>query len=169
MGTEMTAATEADARAFAIERHADQRYGDQPYVVHLAAVRAVLAEAGIAGAFGIAAWLHDVVEDTRTTQDEVAAKFGAEVAALVWAVTGVGDDRKARNLAAYAKMRALPAAVTLKLADRIANVEASVRSSPEMLAKYRAEWPAFSAALDGLGPDVLWQRLRTALGLGGAS
>ncbi|MBS1119294.1 MAG: pyrophosphokinase [Deltaproteobacteria bacterium] len=156
---------EVAARAFAIERHGMQRYGEAPYVVHLAAVRAVLADAGIGGELLIAAWLHDVVEDTATTKDEVSARFGTSVAELVWAVTGVGLDRKARNLAAYAKMRALPAAVTLKLADRIANVEASVRSSPEMLAKYRSEWPAFSDALDGLGADALWQRLRASLGL----
>jgi (p)ppGpp synthase/HD superfamily hydrolase len=156
---------EAEAIAFAVERHGDQRYGDLPYVVHLAAVRAVLADAEIGGDFIVAAWLHDVVEDTPTTKAEVAERFGESVAELVWAVTGVGCDRKARNADAYAKMQALPAAATLKLADRIANVEASLRSSPENLAKYRAEWPAFSAALDGLGDEQLWDRLRIALAI----
>ena len=158
-------ANEVAAREFAIERHGVQRYGELAYVAHLAAVREVLAEAGIGGHFLVAAWLHDVIEDTPTTRDEVAQRFGEPVAALVWAVTGVGADRAQRNLAAYAKMRAHPEAATLKLADRIANVEASVQGSPEMLARYRAEWPAFAAALEGLGPAPLWQRLRAALGL----
>src|SRR4051812_16593177 len=96
---------EPAARAFAEERHGGQRYGDAPYVTHLAHVRKVLARFGHGGAFAVAAWLHDTVEDTKTTRAEIATRFGEEVAALVWAVTGVGDNRKARNLDAYAKMR----------------------------------------------------------------
>ncbi|MGE3544876.1 MAG: HD domain-containing protein [Kofleriaceae bacterium] len=161
----MTHTTEADARSFAIERHADQRYGTAPYEVHLAAVRAVLAEIGITGPLLSAAWLHDVIEDTATTKQEIVDRFGPVVAELVWAVTGVGADRKQRNHAVYAKLRAVPEAVTLKLADRIANVEASLGSSPEMLAKYRSEWPGFSEALAGLGDEALWNRLRRALGV----
>jgi (p)ppGpp synthase/HD superfamily hydrolase len=159
----MSEGDEAAARAFAVERHGTQQYGTSPYLVHLAAVRAVLADAGIGSPYLVAAWLHDIIEDTPTTQAEVAARFGAPVADLVWAVTGVGANRKARNADAYAKMRAHPAAATLKLADRIANVEASAASAPDKLAMYRKEWPAFSAALDGLGDPALWQRLRDAL------
>jgi (p)ppGpp synthase/HD superfamily hydrolase len=155
---------EDDARQFAVERHGEQRYGERPYVVHLEAVRAVLRDFGHGGALGIAAWLHDVVEDTATTRAEVAARFGDEVAALVWAVTGVGVDRPARNAAAYAKIQALPAAAILKLADRIANVEAAA-TRPDKLARYRAEWPGFAAALAGLGDARMWQRLRQALGV----
>lgn len=161
----MIGSNEAEAIAFAVERHGTQRYGDLPYIVHLTAVRAVLSDVGINGDFGVAAWLHDVVEDTPTTKQEVYDRFGESVAELVWAVTGVGCDRKARCADAYAKMQALPAAATLKLADRIANVEASLRSSPEQLAKYRDEWPAFSKALEGLGDERLWERLRIALGV----
>jgi (p)ppGpp synthase/HD superfamily hydrolase len=155
---------EAEARQFAVTRHAAQRYGDRPYVVHLEAVRAVLRDFGHDGALGVAAWLHDVVEDTATTRDEVAQRFGPEVAALVWAVTGVGDNRKARNAAAYAKIRQHPVATTLKLADRIANVEAAA-TVPHKLEMYRAEWEGFTAALAGLGDARMWQRLRQALGL----
>jgi (p)ppGpp synthase/HD superfamily hydrolase len=79
--------SEEDARAFAIVRHGDQRYGQRPYVTHLAAVRAVLRDFDIGGALGVAAWLHDLVEDTPTTRDEVAERFGPAVAALVWAAT----------------------------------------------------------------------------------
>jgi (p)ppGpp synthase/HD superfamily hydrolase len=158
----MTDDDEQRARDFAVEKHGAQRYGDQPYVVHLAAVRAVLASFGYGGALAVAAWLHDVVEDTGVGRDEVAARFGVEVAELVWAVTGVGESRKERNASAYDKIRRLPAAATLKLADRIANVEAS-HSAPDKRAMYRAEWPAFSAALAGLGDERLWARLRAAL------
>lgn len=148
---------EQAARRFAEERHGGQQYGDRPYVVHLEAVRAVLHDFGHDGEIAAAAWLHDVVEDTPTTREEVAERFGDEVASLVWAVTGVGSNRKERCASAYAKIRAFPAAATLKLADRIANVEASL-GSPRLV-MYRAEWPAFREALSGLGDDRMWSRL----------
>ena len=156
-------AREIDARRFAEAAHADQRYGEAPYVTHLSAVRAVLGDFGHGGPLAVAAWLHDVVEDTAVTRDEVEARFGAEVAALVWAVTGVGATRKERNASAYEKIRAHPPAAVLKLADRIANVEAS-RTVPEKLEKYRAEWGAFHAHLGQLGEARMWARLKVALG-----
>lgn len=153
---------EKRARAFALAAHGAQKYGDAPYVVHLEAVRAVLRDFGHDGPLGVAAWLHDTIEDTAATRADVAREFGPEVAELVWAVTGEGENRKARNEAAYAKMRAIPLAVTLKLADRIANVEASA-SRPDKLEMYRAEFESFRAALEGLGEPAMWERLARAL------
>jgi (p)ppGpp synthase/HD superfamily hydrolase len=154
---------EAKARRLAEERHAGQRYGDQPYTVHLTAVRAVLASFGHGGDLGVAAWLHDAVEDTATTREEIAVEFCAEVAALVWAVTGVGRSRKQRNASAYEKIRSHPPAAILKLADRIANAEAS-RDQPDKLRMYRSEQEGFEQALAGLGDERMWARLRAALG-----
>ena len=154
---------ESAARDFAVERHGAQLYGECPYIEHLIAVRAVLADFGYGGELGVAAWLHDVVEDTATSREEIAARFGAAVASLVWAVTGVAPNRKARNADAYAKIRAHPAAAALKLADRIANVEASA-SQAEKLAMYRNEWAGFAASLEGLGDERMWARLRAAIG-----
>ena len=53
-----------------------------------------------------AAWLHDTIEDTSVTREDIVAHFGDEVAALVWAVTGEGATRSERNQSAYAKIRA---------------------------------------------------------------
>lgn len=158
--------TEVAAREFATKKHALQRYGDEPYTAHLKAVRDVIRWAGIADEhpLAVAAWLHDTLEDTDATKDEIEQHFGAEVVALVWAVTGVGKNRKERNANAYAKMREHPAAITLKLADRIANVEASARV-PDKLAMYQKEWPHFRDALAGHGTELLWKRLRSALGV----
>ena len=143
--------------------HGNQPYGQAPYVTHLAAVRGALAEFGHGGDLLVAAWLHDVLEDTLTPRAELAAAFGPSVEALVWAVTGVGEERAERNRSAYAKIRALPLAATLKLADRLANVRACLRDNPEKLAKYRAEMPGFEHALEGLGDPRLWAALRRAL------
>ena len=153
---------ELTAQAFAEQRHAAQKYGDQPYVVHLAQVRAVLTRFDHSGVLGIAAWLHDSVEDTGTTREEVRTRFGEEVEALVWAVTGQGSNRQARNADAYAKIRAHSAAATLKLADRIANVEASL-SVPDKLSMYASEYSGFKEALAGLGDARMWAHLDTLL------
>jgi len=149
-----------DAYRFAAEKHAAQRYGNAPYTVHLEAVRAVLRDAGFADdhPLAIAAWLHDTIEDTDTNEREVQSRFGEEN-------TGVGQNRKERNAHAYAKIRAAPDAATLKLADRIANVEASA-NVPDKLAMYRKEWPGFRDALAGHGLPMLWERLENALGVG---
>lgn len=153
-----------DARDYAAKKHAAQRYGDKPYTVHLAAVRDVLREAGFDDEhpLALAAWLHDTIEDTDATREELTDRFGARVADLVWAVTGIGKNRKERNENAYAKIRAYPEAAILKLADRIANVEASAHA-PDKLAMYRKEWPAFRDALQGYGIPALWERLQKAL------
>ncbi|MEV0336740.1 HD domain-containing protein [Nocardia sp. NPDC050717] len=160
---------ETDAQVFAIAAHGEQRYGDRPYVMHLAAVRAVLDDFGYDGALAAAAWLHDVIEDTPVTAEEIESRFGREILDLVWAVTGVGPDRKARNLNAYGKIAAHPPAVILKLADRTANAEASPPDSSWM-GMYRTEHPAFKAHLGGLladDPTVarMWERLERRLDL----
>ncbi|MEV0436459.1 HD domain-containing protein [Nocardia sp. NPDC050413] len=159
---------EAQAREFAVAAHGDQRYGERPYVAHLAAVRGVLDDFGFGGDLAVAAWLHDVIEDTPVTAEEVESRFGRAVLDLVWAVTGVGSDRKARNLDAYTKIAAHPRAVILKLADRTANAEASPPASSWM-GMYRTEHPTFKAHLGGLlvdDPTVarMWERLDRRLG-----
>jgi ribosomal-protein-alanine N-acetyltransferase len=153
---------EAAARALARHAHAAQRYGEAPYVSHLASVRGILRDFGHDGALAVAAWLHDAVEDTPVGRDEIERVFGAEVAALVWAVTGVGETRKERVASAYAKLRAHPRAVILKLADRIANSEASRRNNPRLHAMYRDELAGFEAALGAHGDPAMWARLRAA-------
>lgn len=133
---------EASAAIFAATRHAGKLYGTEPYTVHLLAVRTVLHDFGFNGDFGPAAWLHDTIEDTATTREEIEAQFGPYAASLVWAVTGVGATRAERNHSAYEKIVLCPGAVILKLADRIANVEASAVGSSH-LAMYAKEHAGF--------------------------
>lgn len=155
--------TEAEAKQFAIDAHGDQKYGDQPYVVHLYAVRQVLTDAGfLGGPIAQAAWLHDTLEDTSVFPEQIEALFGAEVRALVWAVTGVGSNRRERNKSIYAKASLSPWAVTLKLADRIANTEDAQLRNPRLHAMYRAEAMEFAMALQKYGPAEMWARLERA-------
>jgi (p)ppGpp synthase/HD superfamily hydrolase len=161
-------ASELRAREFAVKCHGPQLYGGRPYVVHLGAVRRVLHEADWGGDVLVAAWLHDVVEDTPATREDVRHEFGELVASLVWAVTGVGKNREERKADAFAKIRAFGSevrsapglAATLKLGDRIANMEAAALNNPSMLRMYQNEWREFEEALRGLGDTRLWARLR---------
>ncbi|BAW07940.1 hypothetical protein NSK11_contig00135-0011 [Nocardia seriolae] len=128
-------------------------------------MRAVLGDFGYDGDLAVAAWLHDVLEDTAVTKDELEAEFGAKVTDLVWAVTGIGASRKERNADIYRKIALHPPAVVLELADRIANVEAS--AGTDFLAVYHFEHPEFRARLDGFLTDQptvsrMWDRLDTA-------
>jgi (p)ppGpp synthase/HD superfamily hydrolase len=111
-----------DAVAFAVERHGEQRRSaGEPYVEHLLeALEALVDGVGERDPDTLrAAVLHDVVEDTPTTLDEVRERFGERVAELVGWVTKSGDR------AAYlAGLRGAPeAAITVKLADRLSNVQ----------------------------------------------
>ncbi|MFG2037296.1 HD domain-containing protein [Dactylosporangium sp. NPDC048998] len=111
-----------DAVAFAVERHGDQRRpAGEPYLEHLLEALEVLVDgAGERDPDTLrAAVLHDVVEDTPTTVGEVRERFGDRVAELVGWVTKTGDRD-----AYLARLRDAPdAAIAVKLADRVSNVQ----------------------------------------------
>lgn len=115
------------AKTIALAAHGNQNYGAFPYVVHLAAVEEVISRFGFKDVeLRAGAWLHDIIEDTAFTIETVRVEFGDRVAEMVWAVTdGEGANRKERKAAVYPKIRKNGAdAIILKVADRIANVEA---------------------------------------------
>ncbi len=144
---------EEKARAFALAAHRDQKYGTEPYIVHPAAVRQILADFGITNPYLVqGSWLHDTIEDTGVTHSELWFGFGKLVADLVWAVSGFGPNRKARNASTYEKIVAFPTpwAAALKLVDRIANAEACRRGLTADALKfgmYRGENPCFREML----------------------
>ncbi len=151
------------AKLYASEAHKAQTYsGDQPYTKHLYAVESVLRRFGITDEDMLcAAWLHDVVEDTPTTVDEIRQLFGDNVSALVYAVTNeAGANRAERHARTYHKIQANDAALQLKLADRIANVEACIEDRDSRIKMYRKEWDEFKSKLykPGLYEDM-WRHL----------
>lgn len=142
------------AQRLAVDCHGEQKYGDHPYHEHLEEVVQILQRFGAhldneaTAPLLVAGWLHDTVEDTALTREEVEARFGAVVATLVWRVTDEpGRNRKERKAATYGKLAECEDAVILKLADRIANVESSIREHPGLLQMYRKEHETFEAAL----------------------
>ena len=140
---------EKKAYVWAERFHLNQKYGNEAYIKHLEDVVIILKRFGIKSSFVLAAtWLHDAVEDTPLTIETVKEDFGDGVARLVYAVTTEpGKNRKERNAKTYPKIAAQPEAIYLKLADRIANVEASWGNNKEKLTMYQKEFPAFQKAL----------------------
>jgi (p)ppGpp synthase/HD superfamily hydrolase len=138
------------ARRFAVKAHGTQMYGDKPYVAHIDHVVRVLVSFGYSGDHILAAgYLHDVLEDTHVTCEDLAREFPASAVKLVFAVTDEpGRNRKERKAKTYPKIVAAgDAAVAIKLADRIANVQAAIKAGSRHVEMYRNEHSAFRAAL----------------------
>jgi (p)ppGpp synthase/HD superfamily hydrolase len=153
------------ARLYAIESHnnANQKYGIYAYSVHLSMVVDVAkqfihlipkekADVVIAGC-----WVHDVIEDTRQTYNDVYQELGKEVAELAYALTNEkGRNRKERaNEQYYKGIRQTPFATFIKICDRIANVKFSIEQDSDMKYKYIAENKEFIKELQGKSYDEM--------------
>ena len=152
------------ARDFAIAAHGDQTYGEQPYVFHLDAVVAHLTDFGEPAQ--VVGYLHDVVEDTPTTSDDIEQVFGEFVSQCVAIVTDEpGKNRKERKTKTYAKMSKvegnLSLALVVKAADRLANLESCVKDENQgLLDMYKKEHAVFEPAVfrENLCDD-LWVKI----------
>lgn len=125
------------AAHFAAIKHTNQRRkGEQqePYFNHLADVAHILAEqtGGQDTALIAASFLHDTLEDTDTTYEELTNEFGQEIADLVREVT---DDKSLPK--AERKRRQVenaphksPRAKMIKIADKISNLKSILHSPP---------------------------------------
>ena len=150
------------ARAFAMEVHGQQAYVFSfPYISHLEAVAATLKEFGYVDDIMLAsAYLHDTIEDTRTTFQDLKKEFGEEVAEIVYCVTDeLGRNRKERHDKTYPKIKSNDKAVVLKLADRIANVAFSLGDASNKLDMYQKEHEHFKKALYDSKNDAMWKKL----------
>jgi (p)ppGpp synthase/HD superfamily hydrolase len=155
------------ASEFARRAHAGQEYGDGTFHDnHLARVVGVLEQFGESDERLIAAaWLHDTVEDTDVTIDQIKDVFGDDVADLVWRLTDeTGGSRRERHAKTHMKIRERSEAVRVKLADRIANVEASIEQKSQLYGMYRKEHAAFREHLYHEGEwEEMWARLNGLL------
>jgi (p)ppGpp synthase/HD superfamily hydrolase len=104
----------------------------------------------------IAAWGHDLIEDTRVSYNDVKSNLGQEAADIIYAVTNEkGKDRKERaNEKYYEGIRNTPGAVFVKLCDRIANVQYSKMTKSRMFEMYKKENAEFTKALGLKGDGV---------------
>ncbi len=150
-----------DAYHFAEKAHQGQkRRSGEPYIIHPVAVAQILAEMGMDADSICAALLHDVVEDTPVTDEEIRKKFGETVEQLVDGVTKLGqitsnktqstDDstkeerlllmerRQSENVRKmFLAMSKDIRVIIIKLADRIHNMR-TLRFMPEEKRRFKA-------------------------------
>ncbi|HEX9620811.1 MAG TPA: bifunctional (p)ppGpp synthetase/guanosine-3',5'-bis(diphosphate) 3'-pyrophosphohydrolase [Polyangiaceae bacterium] len=119
-------------------REQTRRSGD-PYFIHPAGVAGIIAELRLDTASVCAGLLHDVVEDTLASLDDVKADFGAEIGDLVDGVTKLGqinftsrEDRQSENFRKMVVAMARDIRVLLiKLCDRLDNMRTLEHMSPD--------------------------------------
>ncbi len=121
----------SDARAFAAMAHGDQRRrSGELYITHPVGVADVVASLGADSVTIAGALLHDTVEDTGATLEEIERRFGSDVAGVVDGVTKLDrlsfDSKEAQQAATMRKMLLAMAKDTrvlvIKLADRLHNM-----------------------------------------------
>ena len=119
------------AYRFAEEKHGDQRRASGiPYILHPTSVACILAELGMDSESIAAALLHDVVEDTPATLDDIIKLFGQEIAGLIDGVTKLGkipyssrEEQQAENIRKMLiAMSNDIRVIIIKLADRLHNM-----------------------------------------------
>ena len=143
------------AYALAANAHKDQRRKTgEPYIIHPIAVARIVAEELELGANPvIAAFLHDVVEDTDYTIEDIRERFGDDVAFLVGVVTKQKKDKyeKSKQVDNYRQILASVQydvrAILIKLADRLHNMRTLDSMRPDKQMKIAGETDYFYAPL----------------------
>jgi (p)ppGpp synthase/HD superfamily hydrolase len=159
---------------WAIELHGEQRKkgSDVPYVAHLLAVAGLVLDDGGTEKHAAAALLHDALEDTDATVDEIRRRFGRKVARIVVGCTDVPADderrskrdastwraRKERSIAKLLDPATPRGVLRVRAADALVNARAIVadlrRIGPET-------WTRFNAG----AVDQLWYHRSVAVAL----
>lgn len=151
-----------EAIYFALEQHGPQEYDGLPYIVHLMEVEQVLRDHSLhVESYEIenvptfvlhvtlAAWLHDILEDTNTSFRKIKDRFGIHVANIVYNVTNeLGKYRSEIVKKTYPKIQQCEMSTCVKLADRIANVRYGLsRALNSKVERYVTEYETFRTQL----------------------
>lgn len=135
-----------EAYDLAVQAHEGQkRISGEPYIIHPIEVACILAELGMDSDCICAGLLHDVVEDTDVTVEQVKKQFGADVALMVDGVTKLGqlplftkEEQQAENVRKMLfAMSEDVRVVIIKLADRLHNIR-TLRFMPEKKQREKA-------------------------------
>lgn len=139
-----------------------RKYTGEPYIVHPAEVVQILKTAGVTDPNMLAAaWLHDVIEDTRLEQRDLVQVFGPVVAILVGQLTDVytladGNRARRKTLDRLHTEQARPEAKSVKLADLISNTRSIVTYDPNFARVYLKEKALLLEVLRDCSHPVLW-------------
>ncbi len=134
---------------FAKKAHAGvRRCSGEPYIMHpIAVARIVISELGLGSTSICAALLHDVVEDTEYTHDDIEAKFGNKIASIVEGLTkisgGIFGDKASLQAENFRKLLISMSTdirvVLIKMADRLHNMRTLGSMRPEKQFKIAGE------------------------------
>ena len=139
------------AYVYAMKMHGSQlRASGDPYFAHPIQVAGILTDYKLDAATIVTALLHDVVEDTSATRDDIAAMFGEEVAGLVEGVTKLSrlelqaeHTRQAENLRKFILAISKDVRVLrVKLADRLHNMRWAGPSASIASPRNSRNWPS---------------------------
>ena len=135
------------AKMFAMGAHVGHKHSSRPFWCHLRdTVNIIMRHKLDTVDLLCAAWLHDVIEDTPATYQDIRELFGEKIADLVWAVTDeMGRNRYERLQKSREKNFATRESTILKTADLAANINASFEHEDfNHLVMYKTEWPSIS-------------------------
>jgi GTP diphosphokinase / guanosine-3',5'-bis(diphosphate) 3'-diphosphatase len=124
---------------FAVRAHEGQlRKSGEPYFIHVFKTAKNLADLGMGPTVITAGFLHDVLEDTKTTEEELTREFNKEIVSLVQGVTKLGTvkykgiERNVENLRRFfMSMTEDLRVLVIKLADRLHNIETLEHVRPD--------------------------------------
>lgn len=155
---------EAIALSFATAAHGHQKrkYTGEPYIVHPIAVAETIRRVPHTGEMIAAALLHDVVEDTSVTLNDINEQFGEKVTQLVAWLTDVstpfhGNRDTRKTLDRLHISLAPPEAQTIKLADLIDNAKSIRMHDHKFWNVYRIEKVRLLEIMDKGDPELTEQ------------
>ena len=131
------------AKLFATQAHGNQQYGREPYFVHLQAVADMVVRLGGDDLAERAAWLHDVVEDTDVTVEQLVEHFDVKVVIAVQLLTKKPDVIYEDYIA---RIRENPLALLVKKADTLCNlIQSTLQGNRKRIMKYTTQLQLLTA------------------------
>lgn len=159
---------------YAEDKHEGQKRKDgSPYIIHPLAVAEIVAEMGLDTDAVLGALLHDCIEDTDTTHDDIAKLFGSTVAELVEGVTKLTrveystlEEQQMENLRKmFMAMSKDIRVILIKIADRLHNTRTMQYQTPaKQISKCRETMDIYAPLAHRLGMQrVKWELEDTSL------
>ena len=156
------------AIAYARDKHKDQKRKDgSPYIIHPMAVAEIVAEMGLDTDAVLGALLHDCIEDTDASHDDIAKQFGNVTAELVEGVTKLtranfssSEEQQMENLRKmFMAMSKDIRVVLIKIADRLHNMRTMQYQTPEkQIKKCRETMDVYAPLAHRLGMQKMkWE------------